>query len=311
MLLILEAILPVVAIAALGYLCRVLRIFSEVETAAIERIAFWYLIPCLLFYGTATASFPEEMNWRYFIGFYLCILLVYITGMLLGKFLFGSSLKDLTVIGMAGAYSNVTVLGIPITLQILGDAAFVPMLVVIAVHNLVLFGFGTILTEIASSNGGSLRHQLLRIAKEVVLNPISASLLAGAAWNLAGFTFISPLAATFELIRPAAIPAALFALGAGIHRYHIRGELGLASLIVVLKLLFMPLLMWWLLHYVFAVDLLWARTAVMLGAMPVGISVYVFSRRYQRLENAVATSIVLACLGSVFSIGFFVWLTTP
>lgn len=303
-----EAIFPVVAIAGLGYAARAFSVFSEIETNAIERIAFWFLLPCLLFYGTATADFPEQMNWTYLWGFYLSLLAIYVLGMTLGKLLFGYRLRELSVFGMAGAYANVTVLGIPITLQVLGQEALVPMLVIITVHNLLIYTFGTLLAELQVEKGSTLGAHLLRIGKEMLLNPISGSLLAGAAWNLAGFGFPSAIAAMLELIRPAAIPAALFALGAGLSRYHIRGELGAASVIVLIKLLLQPLLLWWVMLHWLQVDPLWAKTAVMLGAMPVGISVYVFSRRYQSCETAVATSIVLASLGSVLSISFFVWL---
>lgn len=304
---ILDAIFPVVAIAALGYLVRARQIFTELETNVIERLAFWFLLPCLLFYGTATADFPATVDWNFLFGFYGVLLLVYALGMLLGRLLFGYSLRELSVFGMAGAYSNVTILGIPITLQVLGQAALVPMLMLITVHNLIIYTVGTLLVELKPEAGSSIGRHLLRIGKEMLMNPISGSLLAGAAWNLLGFSFPAAIAGTFELLRPSAIPASLFALGAGLHRYHIRGAIGAASVIVLLKLLLMPWLTWWVLRWL-EVDLLWARTAVMLSAMPVGISVYVFSRRYQSCETAVATSIVLASLGTVLSITLFVWL---
>jgi malonate transporter len=304
---ILDAIFPVVAIAALGYFVRVRQIFTELETNVIERLAFWFLLPCLLFYGTATAEFPAEVDWNFLWGFYGALLFVYALGMLLGRALFGYSLRELSVFGMAGAYSNVTILGIPITLQVLGQDAMVPMLMLITVHNLIIYTVGTLLVELKPAAGSSVGRHLLRIGKEMLMNPISGSLLAGAAWNLLGLGFPAAIAGTFELLRPAAIPASLFALGAGLHRYHIRGAIAPATLIVLLKLLVMPWLTWMLLRWL-EVDLLWARTAVMLSAMPVGISVYVFSRRYQSCETAVATSIVLASLGAVLSITLFVWL---
>jgi malonate transporter and related proteins len=305
---ILDAIFPIIIVAGLGYAARRFNVFSEAETSALERVAFWYLLPCLLFYGTATAEFPETIDWRYLGGFYLVTFTVYAAGMLTGRVLFGYSLRELSVFGMAGTYANVTILGIPITLQVLGDAALVPMLLVITVHNLVLYTLGTLLAELQVESGSSLRSHLLRIGWEMLRNPISGSLLLGAAWNIAGFNFPGIIAATFELIRPAAIPAALFALGAGMHRYRIRGEINAALVITLTKLLVQPLLMWWVLRYLLDVDPYWAKTGVMLAAMPVGISVYVFSRRYQSCETATATAIVLSSLGGIASISFLVWL---
>src|SRR5690606_30714666 len=111
------------------------------------------------------------------------------------------------------------------------------------------------------------------------------SLLLGAAWNLTGIGIYEPLRQSMDLIGSAAVPGALFALGAGLTRYRISGELVPASIIVVFKLALMPLLMWWGMG-LFDFDPLWRNTAVLLSSMPVGISVYVFSRRYAALENA-------------------------
>jgi malonate transporter len=302
-----EAIFPVVAVAALGYLSRVTRLLSDADTAVVERLAFWWLLPCMLFYGTATADFPARVDWNFLWGFYGVLLCVYAIGLLLGRLLFGWKLRELSVFSMAGAYSNVTILGVPITLQVLGQAALVPMLILITVHNLIIYSVGTLLAELKVEAGSSLLRHLLRIGKEMLLNPISGSLLAGAAFNLAGLVFPGPIAGTLELLRPAAIPASLFALGAALHRYHIRGALPAALLIVLLKLLLMPWLTWWVLFHWLAVEPLWAQTAVMLSAMPVGISVYVFARRYQSCETAVATSIVLASVGGVASLSLWVW----
>lgn len=290
------ALFPVIAIAALGYLARKREWLSTAEAAAIERLAFWFLIPCLLFLGTATAEFPADIDWRYLLAFYATVLCVYALGMALGKLLFGYRLRELAVFGMGGAYSNVTVLGIPITVEMLGQDAFVPMLLIITFHNLVLYTSGTILAASSEGSGKSLGAQLRGIVREMLLNPISSSLLAGAGWNLLGLPTPAPLVATLELLTRAAVPGAIFALGAALTRYHIRGDVPAALCIVVLKLLVLPLAMWLAMTRVFAIDGIWMQAAVLLCCMPVGISVYVFSRRYESGETAVATAIVVSAV---------------
>ena len=44
--------------------------------------------------------------------------------------------------------------------------------------------------------------------------------------------------------------------------------------------------------------ILFALAAVLLSCMPVGISVYVFSRRYESCETAVAAAIVITALAT-------------
>ncbi|HEY0963138.1 MAG TPA: AEC family transporter [Pseudomonadales bacterium] len=290
------ALFPVIAIAALGYIARFREWISSAEAETIERIAFWFLIPCLLFLGTATADFPADIDWRYLFAFYATVLLVYGAGMALGKALFGYRLRELAVFGMGGAYSNVTVLGIPITVELLGDGAFVPMLLVITFHNLVLYTSGTVLAASSDAGGKSVFRQVWGIAREMALNPISSSLLAGAAWNLLDLPTPAPLVATLELLTRAAVPGAIFALGAALTRYRIRGDVPAALCIVIVKLLVLPLAMWQVMTRVFDIHGEWMQAAVLLCCMPVGISVYVFSRRYESGEAAVATAIVMSSI---------------
>ena len=307
--LVFEAVFPVVLVAALGFISRRLDWLSAVETDAIEKVSLWYLLPCLLFLGTASASFPAEMDWSFLWLFYLVVLAVYALGLLVGRVFFAYSLRQLSVYGMGGAYANVTVLGIPITLEVLGNAAFVPMLIVIAIHNLVLFGFGTVLAEFHTENHGSLPVKLLKTGRDVFLNPITGSLLSGALFNLLGFTLYVPLASALELLGRAAIPGALFGLGAALTRYHIRGELKPALAIVGTKLLIVPLVMWAVM-VVAGFEGLWAKTAVLMSAMPTGISVYVFARRYQCCETIAATAIVLSSILGIATISAFAVLLT-
>lgn len=311
-----NALFPVIAVAALGYAARYYHWLNELEAAAIERISFWFLIPCLLFTGAATAEFPAQMNWSYLGAFYLVVLVVYGVGMLLGRCVYRYTLRELSIFGMGGAYANATVLGIPITLAVLGEQAIVPMLVIICVHNLLIFALGTALAEwqqpahlevSVNAPRASLPAKLWRVFTEMLLNPISGSLLAGSAFNLAGFTLFGPLEATLDLLSQAAIPGAVFGLGAALTRYRVRGKIAEALVMVMLKLLVMPALMWWVMTQLFDVEPFWANTATMIAAMPVGISVYVFSRRYDSCETVAATAIVLSSLASMATISFWAW----
>jgi malonate transporter len=303
-----QALFPIVSIAFLAWLVANRGLVSETEVRGFEKITFTFLIPSMLFYGTATVDLPEVMNWDLLWGYYLGIFVVYLAGMLLAFIRYGAGQARLSVVGMGCAYPNVTILGIPICLQLLGEQAFVPIFMLITINNLLIFSFGIIVAELKREEGTALRAHLISVSKELVKNPISASLLGGALINFAGIPIYQPLMGALELISRAGIPAALIALGAGLNRYEIRGEIPMALTITGLKLLVLPAIVWYLTFIVFDMDIVWAQTAVLLSCMPVGISVYVFSIRYQTCENLVASAIVLSCGLSVFSISFYSFL---
>jgi malonate transporter len=305
---IIETLFPIVAIAFLAWLAARHQIVSDPEVQALEKLTFTWLVPCMLFYGTATADLPDVMDWDLLWSYYLAILAVYLGGMLIARLRFGPGQVRLSVIGMGCAYPNVTILGIPICLELLGEAAFVPMFMLISLNNLLILSFGTVLAELKREEGSAVRAHLAKIGAGLVKNPISGSLIAGILVNLAGIPIYGPLLESLELLSRAAIPAALLTLGAGLNRYRVKGEITMALVLTGMKLLVLPGLVWFLAFFVFDLDILWARTAVLLACMPVGITVYVFSIRYRNCENLVATAIVLSCMLSVFSISFYAFL---
>lgn len=303
-----EALFPIIAIAFLAWLVANRQIVSEGEVRVFEKLTFRFLVPAMLFYGTATAELPEIMDWDLLWAYYLPVFTVYLLGMLIAFLKYGAGQARLGVVGMACAYPNVTILGIPICLQLLGEEAFVPIFMLIAINNLLIFSFGIIVAELKRADGTALRSHLWSVSKELVKNPISASLIGGAAVNIAGLPIYDPLLESLSIISRAGIPAALMALGAGLNRYQIRGEIPMALIITGIKLLLLPGLVWCLSVFVFEMEYLWAQTAVLLSCMPVGISVYVFSMRYQTCENLAATAIVLSCALSIFSISFYAFI---
>lgn len=302
---IIETLFPIVAIATLAWLSARRQLVSDGEVRALEKITFNFFIPCMLFFGTATADLPKDLDWNLLWAYYLAIFIVYIAGILIAYFHFGSGPARLGVFGMGCAYPNVTILGIPICLELLGEAAFVPIFMIITIHNLLIFSFGTIIAELKREEGKAISAHVWSVFKGVVKNPISGSLVLGALVNFVGLSLYQPLLESLELISRAAIPAALMALGAGMNRYRIRGEIPMALVITAMKLLVLPGLVWFFTTLVFAIDPLWAQTAVLLSCMPVGISVYVFSIRYRCCEDLAATSIALSCILSVISISIY------
>ena len=303
-----ESIFPIVAISALAYFLARKCFLQEKEILGLEKITFNFLIPCMLFVGASTASLPESMDWGLLWGYYLPVLVMYLLGMLMAWLGFKMSQKTQAVVGMGCAYPNVTILGIPICLELLGEAAFVPIFIIVSIHNLLIFSFGIIVAEARDQENRALGEHLWHVLKQVLRNPISGSLLIGIIVNLASIPLYQPIFSALELLARGAVPAALLTLGAGLTRYKIRGDLGLAMWIVGLKLLVLPALVWCLTVFVFEMPYIWSQTAVLLSAMPVGISVYVFAIRYRCCENLAASTIVLSCVMSVFTVSFFAYI---
>lgn len=294
-----ETIFPILAIALLGYGCARFELFSQAACDAIAELVFKLLMPVLLFVGTIQSDIPADMNWSFMYAYYVPALLVYVLGVWLGKWWFGLSAKGQSVLAMGGAYSNTTIVGVPVTLFALGEDALLPLFILVSVHNLVLFSVGMFVAERNRFGLKRIVGSLWGLLVQFVRNPITSSLLAGLLVNQLDVQLYVPLEKGLVLLSEACVPVSLFVLGTLLNKYHIRGNVRPAIVIVLLRMVLMPALVWWLAFHVFEVDTLWAATAFLVASMPVGITAYVYAEQIGACEAPIATSIVLSTLLSL------------
>jgi malonate transporter and related proteins len=291
-----EAIFPVLALALAGYIAARSGYLQLPETLALSKFTFNLIIPCLLFVNMVHADIPDNFGIDFLLAFYLPVLCVYLIAVLLARFWLVADARLQSVFAMATTYSNTTVVGIPLVLQTLGSEALLPLFLIIATQNLVLFSIGTIVAEREQFDIQAMLQSIARLIKQLLSSPLTASLIAGLTFNLLSVPLYQPLDTSLTLMSEAAIPCALFILGTTLHQYKVGQQIKPALIITALKLLLLPLLMALSMLMVFEIDPLWAKTAILGAAMPVGISAYVFSIRYNTGLAPVAAASVISTL---------------
>jgi malonate transporter len=305
---VIQTILPVIVIALTGYIFQWKKIISSSEGLTLEKVSFNIFIPSLLFYGTATADFPDRIEWSLLAGFYIPVFIIYLSAMLIGKIFFSYKPAQLSVFGMGASYSNITIVGIPLCLQLFGGEAFLPLFIIISIHNILLFGFGIIVAESKRDSTSTIIRHIFQIFKSFLKNPLTCSLVAGISINILNISIYPPLLNAVNLMSQAAIPMSLFSLGGALTRYKISGELSAPIVLLLLKLIALPSLVWFFVFHLFEINEIWAGTAVILASTPVGISPYIFSRRYQACESQIASAVVLTSALSVVTASLFILL---
>ncbi len=297
-----ETIFPILAIVLLGYFSANRKHLSQTECDSISKFVFCYVVPIMLFVGTINAKIPEKMEWEFLFSYYAALLFIYFTAVIIGKFMFNFSAPEQSVFSMGASYSNSTIIGIPICLYTLGEDSLLPLFIIVSVHNLILFTVGMIVAEHGSFTLANFFRNIFSILKLLFSSPITLSLILGGIVNIFNIPIYAPLNQSITLMSHAAVPTALFVLGTSLNKYHIRGHISPALVIVFLKIILFPLLMWILVYKVFTLSPIWAATALLTSAMPVGISAYIFSQQYQACEAPITTSIVISTIGSIFTL---------
>ena len=304
---IIEIIFPVFAIAFIGYVAAYVGLLKEEHIVGITRFVFYIAIPVLLFNSLANVTLPEQINWGFFLSYYLVVFTIYGLAMLIGRVRFSYSSKEQGIFGMGSSYSNLVLVGLPVITAAFGDEALLPMFMIISIHSATLFFLTTIMTERENETRRTLVGLLAQTANKLVKNPIIIGLVFGLSFNIFSIPIPDMIAETIAILARAALPCALIVLGASLSTYQLAGKFKEAWTIVGLKIIIQPVLVWMLAFVVFEIDPLWGTVAVMAAGMPVGINAYMFAQKYEVCIAPMATAVLLSTLLAIGTLSF--WLT--
>lgn len=318
-------IFPVFAIAVVGYTLAAVGLFRPPDTAGLTRYVFSVALPVMLFHSMATVSLPETVRWSFLVAYYLPALAVYLTALMLGRALFGHTRREQAVFGMSAGYSNTVLIGLPVIAAAWGDAALLPLLMIVAIHSGIMFSLTTAIAESGAARRGArtaphggasaaapstaqgagrggFAHVLGRTVVGMLRNPIVVGLAAGLLFNLLAIPLPPPIEQTLGLIRASAVPAALFVTGASLREYRVMGHIGEAVVIIIFKMVVHPLAVWVLATFVFDLPAMWVAVAVVTAALPTGINASVFARKYDAAVAPVVTATLLSTLLSIATV---------
>ena len=299
---ILEIIVPVFGIVGIGYGAARLRIFGQDATKGLSAFVFDFAIPAMLFRTMAVTELPAQIEWGYLISYFGGGYGAWLIGSLVSARLFRRPGAEPAIAGMTGGFSNTVLLGVPLILTTFGDRATLPLFLIIAFHSWQLLSVVTIQAEAGIGAREEMRHLPVNVVKGLVRNPIIIALLAGVAYNLSGLPLPHVVDTLTETLGRAAMPCAVFAMGASLAGYRLAGSVGEAGIGVVLKLVVHPALVWVLATHVLDVDPLWRDVAVILAALPVGVNVYLMAQRYQAGIAPAVTAVLVSTAVSVLSV---------
>ena len=292
---------PVFGLMLLGFAAAKLRALEATAVQGLVVFVFDFAIPALLFRSLAQTDLPADVEWRFLLSFYGGVFGVYALGMGVGRFFLGP-LEVQAIFGMSAGFSNTVLLGIPILLTVFGPQATLPIFLIVALHSPTLMPLTVILIQIGRNGTAHLGRQLRSLVRNLVGNPIIMSLLAGLAVNQVGISLPGPLDAAVGLLGVAAVPCALFAMGASLAAYPLIGDVPPALLLVFLKLVVHPVLVWVLAVPVLGLEGISVPVSVIMAAMPTGVNAYLFATRYGAAAEVAARTVSLGTAMSVVSI---------
>lgn len=307
----LDIVIPVFGLVGLGYAAALAGLFDAERLKGLAYFAFGFAIPALLLRSMARMELEGEVAWPFLLSYYVGAFLVFALGLAAGLLIFRRSLREAAIAGMASSYSNTVLLGIPLLLTVFGERASLPVFLLIAFHSALMFPAVTTVLELGRGAGGEFWRIPGSTLRGLIRNPILVGLAAGLVANIAGIALPAVLDSLLRTLGQAAVPCALFAMGASLQGYGVAGERGQITCLVTLKLIVHPLAVWLLGNQVFALDPLWLKVAVVMAALPAGVNVYVMAENYGAASGAAAGTVLSGTVVAVATISALLFVLGP
>ncbi len=224
------------------------------------------------------------------------------------RFLLGAKIGESTVQALVGSYSNIGYMGPGVTLAVLGAGAAVPTALILCFDTILLFILVPMMMSIGGSQNIKIGPLAFEIIKKIITHPFILAVFAGVL--AAAIEFRPPVALdqTISFLRQAAAPCALFAMGVTIALQPSRRTAGELPLLLAIKLIAHPLLVFLLLKWVGTIDHLWISTALLMAALPPAANVYVLAQHYSSYVERASTAVLYGTLASVITLPTLIYL---
>ncbi|MGP3536760.1 AEC family transporter [Microbacterium sp. RD1] len=283
---------------AIGYVLGRTNLLGDAARTVLTRLTFFVLSPFLLFVILAEADVHLLFSALLPVSALTAVAMFALYTLLAVIFL-RRGLGDTVVGAFTSGYVNANNIGIPLSLYILGNAAYSAPIVLFQL--LIFMPVSLALLDAASAGGRSLR----RIATQTLRNPMLWGAALGVLVSILGVDLPAIVLDPLSLIADACIPILLIAYGMSLHGQRVltaggyRADVLMASAI---KLLVMPVTAW-LLALAFALPPEQTRIVVVLAALPTAQNAFLFAQRY-RVGEIIARDTIfvttIACVPVLF-----------
>ncbi len=225
---IIDIVLPVFGLIAIGYLVAWFGLLGRVAGEGLVDFVFVIAIPLLIFRTIATADFGGVSPWRIWLPFFAAFALNWAIGDLLIRRVFRRDARAGLVAGVSAAYGNTVLVGIPLVIAAYGDQGAAAITLIIAVHLPVMMTAGAVLIGRAERQDGVSEEAVTaaaaarNVAANLLKNPIIIGLLLGVVWRVFDLPLGGVPKALVDRLADVAATLALFAMGMGLRKYGIR-----------------------------------------------------------------------------------------
>lgn len=302
--------MPFFGLIFIGYLSGRIGKMPEAGLAWLNFFVFYIALPALFFQLLAQTPVEELTNLAFVATTTFSTYCVFAIAFCVGIVAARGNIGEATIQGLAGAYSNIGYMGPGLTLALLGPAATVPTALIFCFDNILLFTLVPLLMALGGAVDQSLGRTLLMVVRQILTHPFILATIAGV--TAAAFDYEPPqaVATLLDLLRNAAAPCALFAIGVTVALRPIKRIAPELPFLLLIKLVVHPILLFGLLIWIGGFDPVWVKTAILMACLPPASNVYVMARQYDIYIERASSLLLIGTATSVITVTLVIYLMT-
>ena len=299
---------PFFGLILLGFACGRLMKIPESGLAWMNFFIVYIALPPLFFKLIGVTPIEELTNWRFIAATTLCTYIAFFLSFGVGLVASGGNIRESTIQGIFGAYSNVGYMGPGLTLAALGTGSSVPTALIFVFDSMLLFTLLPFLMAL----GGKEKIQLWATTKLVLTriftHPFNVATFCGVA--AAYFKWQPPAAidTMIVLLKNAAAPVALFALGVTVALRPLTRAPKEMPVHLIIKLILHPMLVFTVLSLIGGFERVWILTATLMAGLPPALNVFVMARQYDTYVERASSGVLVGTLVSILTVTGLLWL---
>jgi len=292
-----QDILPVFSILALGFILGRSQLVSTAEAATLNRIAFLVMQPALIFALVNRADFAQ-FHFDAILLYGLGQLVIFLLTFCICLWILKCRKIEAWLLAMATIFVNSLLYIQPISVLIYGAGANMPITAIVIWDATVIFGFFIITTDLLNDSTASLSDTVSRLAK----NPVLIVILLGIASSLLEMQAPVAVLTALDFAGRAAAPVTLFALGVILSSHSLIPSSAITT-VSAIKLCALPLVIALLLGFGSQPDN-WSQLVLLNAAGPSGAMAFSLAVLHGVRTDKIAPVIIYTSILSLFSLAW-------
>lgn len=309
---ILVIILPIFALIFAGWLSRKVGVLGSHATAELNHFVVYLALPSLLFDIVANAQWRDIWHPMFVATFGASTAIVFVITLTM-QLNRSRHLADAAIDGLNSSYANTAFIGFPLTFAVFGQTALALTLIATILTVCILLAVALILVEIGLETERHPRKMTVKIAKNLIYNPILIAPLLGATLLALEVKVPVPLETFVKTLGSAASPCALVTVGLFLAEKQPQAidTKWSTCLIVAFKLVLHPTVTWIIASQILHLETNLTHIATLLAALPTGTGPFVIAKLYQREANLTSEVILTSTVTSLITITTYLFYITP